>query len=461
MSRRILIASGVLGLAIVVWALTRPVERFITGISALDADHALVVSQHHGDEETRFFVQKVSTAGATLWVTETTPFSTSDHLGFSGVTSEATRVFLLGDTPRGISAMALDAENGNILWERLVAENQQQNRIGPMLFLAGNTLLAVHTASTQSHRETLTALDKESGNIIWPKADADRRSTEPYFSIAIPSPGRIIAVEKTLSADGSEGIEIDAATGKSLRKLPIFWSVCATPRGAVGLGRETGPSFIPHEGGTLREPILLGSKRQWTLPGGNDAPCGVFGDTVIFGLAERVANAAEFTVTLVAFDMDSGDIKWRRDFPGAIGLSETDSADGRLPRIYPVISHNGSRGSEPGIQKLTVIDLQNGNIVREAPLPDTGPFRVFATSQRAFIQKIASPMSITAFDPASGDELTDSPGPAHSEITRDDFRFGRLWVSGGYDLAGPEDLPFQVIDLESWQILHTNGSWPD
>ncbi len=454
------VALTFIGVLTVAWYLVRPVERLIVGISALDADHALVISRHQG-EETRFFVQKVSTAGTTLWVTETTPFSTADHLGFSGVTADATRVFLLGDTPRGISAMALDTDNGNVLWERLVAENQQQNRIGPMLFLAGNTLLTVHTARMEGYRETLTALDKESGNIVWPKADADRRFTEPFFSIAIPSPERIIAVEKTLGADGGDGIEIDAATGKSLRKLPFFWSVCATPRGAIGLGRETGPSFVPLEGGTLREPILLGSKRQWTLPGGNDAPCGIFGDTVIFALAERVADAAEFAVTLVGFDMHSGDIKWRRDFPGAIGLSESDSADGRLPRIYPVISHNASRGSAPGPQTITVIDLQNGNLIREVPLPDTGPFRVFATSQRAFIQKITSPMSITTIDPATGDEVEDSPGPAHCEITRDDFRFGRLWLSGGYDLAGPEDLPFQAVDLESWQILHTHGRLRD
>ncbi|HRE92582.1 MAG TPA: PQQ-binding-like beta-propeller repeat protein, partial [Myxococcota bacterium] len=180
MRKKPIVASilALIGLALallVVFLATRPITRFIYSAMPLDADSALLLTRHNGDDTTRFFAQRVQADGAVRWDSEVTPFRTEDNLGFAGVAFDAERIYLLGllgAADKGPAVLALDRKGGQRLWQVELGRRANLHRIAPQLFVDKDRLIVAHGVDhAGGGYEALTAISTADGKRVWPTDD--------------------------------------------------------------------------------------------------------------------------------------------------------------------------------------------------------------------------------------------------------------------------------------------------
>jgi hypothetical protein len=448
---KIIVFVFVLGLAYLAWYLTRPLERFVYGLSPIDRDHAILLTRHNGDSETRFFVELVKADGEHLWTSETTPLSALEALGHSGVAADAERIYLLSDRNYDghLAAIALDRKSGGRLWQHEVTPGPSTARIGPMLFLSPERLLIVHPVGGEKPEETLTALDLKDGRVLWPSGTAERVVAKRVETASAGGPGRFVITNPDFDAPERSSRELDAATGRVLRGLPFFWHHCETPAGLLGMGRE-GLAFVPRTDSGLGLPLRLGESGRFR---GliHEPVCGLYRDIAV--LSTRDPSRPEGSALLAGFNLSTGALLWRYDWSFVLSLQKSLDADGHLPRFYPVLYTAESERADS--QRLVVIDLATGTPVHEDDIPVARGFgRVLATSDRGFILDVRSGV-LTPIDQTTGKpSIPVNVEPLRSllHIAEAQLRFGRLW-SFDRTFAAPDELPYGVLDLATLETL--------
>lgn len=460
--KRIVVALvALVALAVTVVLLTRPATRFIYASSPLDADSAVLLTRHNGDDETRFFAQVVRTDGSVEWDSEITPFRTEDNLGFLGVVADADRIYLLGSIDEVASVMALDRRTGEHKWQVPLRRAATLHRIAPSLFVEGDRLIVAHSLdSAEGGREGLTAFATADGTRVWPANDQDYILEAPVEVLNI-APGRLAVSQWVRGPDGAladGGFELDTSTGQTIRSLPMGWGGCLTSRGLVAFGLRT-TSFFPRTATGPGAPQLVADAATWRH-GGREAPCGLYGNLLIMGMRPGHTRADPDNLWLVAFDLGPIDTpatdlqpRWSTPIEGFVTFEEM-SAHGELPRFLPVV---GVVANPLASHRVAIVDLETGQVVQEAEQHEH-PVTLVA-GRRAFIhQRFVSVLA--PIEPTRGDLAAPiSLGKTYpDEVREEDIRFGRLWLHGS-DWAGPGDLPWAVLDLGTLSVLHSQGGF--
>jgi hypothetical protein len=444
-------------------------DRFIYGVKPVGPDEAILLTRHN-DETSRYFVELVRVDGTLVWSAETTPFETAEALGHSGVAADAGHVFLVGDRHReggsDVVVRALDRVSGELRWETTLAQGVEMRRIGPSLLTDAGRVIAVHTvpekgaAETEggpkSH-ETITALAADTGARVWPADGAD--APRDPRTVVVTGPGRLVwaSLEGRSGADGNlvdNGVELDTATGERRQQVPVFWDACMTPAGLIAFGLDE-TSFLPSGEGGLGQPRTLTRAAAWRV-GGVGAPCGVHDGLAILGMAPGLPpEGSPDSRVLVAVDLATSEVRWTRTFDGRHAFGDFHAAPGGLPRMLPVVTIGQGAETWRVTWFTAIVDLTNGELLAESA--SDGHPAILSTPTRAVIHDTRH-MTLVSVDGATGE--TSQPvhvvGGGWRELQAEDFHFGRLWLTAD-TWAGPDDLPWGVMDLDAWKIVHTHG----
>jgi hypothetical protein len=472
MSRKklLVITLGAVALVAAVVAfvvLSRAPDRFIYGLQPVSPNEAVLLTRRN-DDTSRFFVAFVRSDGTLVWDTETTPFEAADALGYSGIAADAGQIFLIGQRDADIVVLALDRANGDIRWETVVAKGVRMERIGPSLLADAGRVIAIHTnapaapgADDPTLTETMTALAADTGARVWPVDAAESPAPLNPRTVVATGPGRLVWASLDGRSDDSgsfvdNGIELDVVTGERRQQLPVFWDACMTPSGLIAFGLDE-TSFIPTAEAGLGQPRALVRSGTWRI-GGVGAPCGVHGGLAILGMAPGLpAKDAPESRVLVAVDLATSQVRWTRTFDGRHAYGYFRATGGELPRMLPVVTIGEDREAGRTTWFVAVVDLTTGEI--RAETPSAGHPNTLATPERAVIHDTAQG-TLVSVDPFSG--RLSAPvhiiGGGWRDIQAEDFRFGRLWLAAD-TWAGPSELPWGVIDVAAWRVVHTHGDF--
>jgi len=123
--------------------------------------------------------------------------------------------------------------------------------------------------------------------------------------------------------------------------------------------------------------------------------------------------------------------------------------------MLPVVTFATVPGSATVSDTVTIVDLKTGTRISDTL--QAGRTRVFATKARAAVYDNRS-HTLLAFDPTTGapERPLNAAASVDLEMPAEDLRYGQLWLHfEGW--ARPGDLPWTVIDMASWKVLHENG----
>jgi hypothetical protein len=471
MSRKMLLITGAIAGVVVVAVLVILLlgggpERFIYGLQPVGPDEAVLLTRRN-DDTSRFFVELVRADGTLVWDVETTPFETSESLGFSGVAADPAHIFLVGASEGDIRVRALDRATGELRWETPVAKGAPMQRIGPSLLADAGRVIAIHssaaTSSTPGSEEvalidTMTALAADSGARVWPSPEVAPVNPRTVLGTG---PGRLVwaSLESQSDEAGSlvdTGVELDVVSGERRQQVPVFWDACMTPAGLIAFGLDE-TSFLPAGEGGLGQARALVPSTAWRV-GGVGAPCGVHGGLAILGMAPGLPpKDAPDSRVLVAVDLATSQIRWTRTFDGRHAFGDFHATGGGLPRMLPVVTIGQGQDEGRVTWFTAIVDLTTGELLAESA-SDGHPV-VLSNPSRAIIHDTRH-ATLVSVDPSSGQ--TSPPvhvvGGGWKDIQAEDFRFGRLWLAAD-TWAGPSDLPWGIIDLETWKPLHTHGDF--
>jgi len=402
MSKRARLITGlVVAVAIVVAVilLSRPAGRFAYGVMPIGPDEAVLLTRRN-DNTSRSWVQLSKADGTLVWSSETTPFETEESLGHTGVAANAQHVYLIGDSDAGRFVRSLARATGELEWETRVADGDQ-SFIGRHLLVDDERIYAFHdrVAGDQS-ADAITALALD-GRILWSSA-----RSQSYA--AVRAPGRLMAVM------AGTIVELDGATGATLRSLDTGRIGCDSPLGLVALARDT-VILVPRDGSVDRTLKLRARV--------DSSACGARADDIIVTIIEPDTHA------LVRIDSRTGAEVWHVALPG-MWLEPVVSASGDLPRFLPLVAIGA-----PNQAKVIVVDLDKGTIVSQAPRQSSATPIVSRT--RAYVMSDFR-HTLTALDPATGARATASDlfRLETQDIVAEDLAYGQAWFIG-HDWAAP------------------------
>lgn len=437
MSRRARIAALVglvaaIGTAIA-WTLV-PAERFVFGAAAAGPDAALLLTRRNEDSSTAFWVEHVDVEGRVRWSAEVSPLEPHEALGFTGVAVAEDRVIVLARQGEREVAVALERASGRRLWETpLPAVRQAGGRIGPTVLVDGPRVYLVRETSDASRLvERIDAVALADGAALW-TFEADRSG-----DVHLLAPGRLL-----VSGFGEGGSVIDGASGAVSQTIALTRVACPLADGVLALhrGRAT---IVP---GAADAPVWRAEPDpNWRVDGG---PCGLRGEDPVLG-----AHDAEFTAAgLVRVDRRTGAPRWRLAL-GARQLEPMVALDGRLPRWLPVSAYGDDESGAP-VRELMIVDLDAGAVARRSSTADHA--EVIVTAERAFVW-LRFRQILIGLDPETGALVgATSFAGISSEVRRDDFASGALWLHG-MGWARPAGLPWAAVDLSTGRLIRANGS---
>jgi len=416
------------GAAIVVWAVLVP-TRFIYGVVAAGPGEALLLTRRNEDRATYFWLEDVDLA-AHRWTVALTPLELDESLGFSSVAVDDDRVVLLGVQPDGDVALALDRTTGDRLWTtKLPAAPTTDTRIGPSVVFDGPRVVLVRgIRGVDAPAIQVDVLAVADGGLLW-----------SHTSGADGDVHRLAADQLLVTSRGGDAVVLASDTGAVVTRIPWAWVRCPLPDGVLVRGRD-GLTVVGQD-----PPRALAADPQWRADSG---PCGARGgDLVVAG-----RRSSDDDATVVRLDPATGTARWRVDL-GEQHLEETLTLDGRLPRFLPVTMFGGEAVGI--VQALAIVDLDAGTIVRQTVVTDH--MVVIVSAERAWIWAPFRGV-LAGFDPATGAfaSATRFKGLYSSDVTRDDLRFGELWLYG-MDWAKPDALPWASVDLTGARAPRVNG----
>lgn len=417
------------GAAIVAWGLMVP-TRFVYGVVAAGPGEGLLLTRRNEDHATYFWLERVELAGH-RWTAALSPLEPDESLGFSSVAVDEGRVVLLGAGPDGDVVVAFDRVTGERLWTTtLPAAPSNDSRIGPSVVFDGPRVVLVRgIRGADAPGIQIDALAVADGSRVWshgPGADGDVH--------------RIAADRLLVTSRGGDAVVLAGDTGAVVSRIPGAWVRCPLASGVLLSGRA-GLTVVAADA-----PRGLAADPLWRPAGG---PCGAYdGDVVVAG-----RGAADDAATLVRVDPVSGAARWRADL-GRQQLEETLALDGRLPRFLPVTMFGGGAGAV--VQALAVVDLAAGTVVRQAVVQEH--MAVIVTAERAWVWAPFRGV-LVGLDPATGAfaSATRFKGIYGGDLTRDDLRFGELWLYG-MDWAAPGALPWASVDLAGARAPQVSGA---
>jgi len=422
---------------LLVLALT-PATRFIYGSTPVGPDEALLLTRRNEDNATFFWVQLVKDDGIVAWSREVTPFETNEALGFTSVAASADQIVLLGERGGTTVMKALARGDGEPQWETALAQAESLY-IGPQLIIDGPRVYVLHDVGAGEQRdETVTALALSDGAVLWTLAP----SVEKYrrmLSFALLEPGRLLVSRGSRTG----AVECDGASGRVVRTLPLD-PMCDTPRTIIG--SRNGALVVMPRVGREAEPVHLTGAARVLASG----PCGERGDDVIIGQA----TGDDLAIGLARVDGRSGEVRWQLDL-GRWILGEAVQGDGQLPRFLPLVVFGSQVADGPIVTQVVIVDLDAGIIVSRTPVSEH--MVPFVTAERGYLMAPFARVMF-ALDPATGAlaSATRLSGTSGIDVRAEDFRFGRLWLTG-MDWGGPSGLGWAVLDLESARPLHLHG----
>lgn len=414
------------------WTLV-PAERFVFGAAAAGPDAALLLTRRNEEYSTAFWVEHVDVEGRVRWSAEVSPLEPHEALGFTGVAVAEDRVIVLARQGEREVAVALERASGRRLWEApLPAVRQAGGRIGPTVLVDGPRVYLVReTSAATGLVERIDAVALADGAALW-TFEADRNG-----DVHLLAPGRLL-----VSGFGEDGSVIDGASGAVSQTVALTRVACPLADGvlALHLGRAV---VVP---GAADAPVWrAGPDPDWRVDGG---PCGLRGEDPVLG-----AHDAEFTAAgLVRVDRRTGSPRWQLAL-GARQLEPMVTLDGRLPRWLPVSAYGDDAGAS--VRELMIVDLDAGTIARRSSTADYA--EVIVTAERAFVW-LRFRQILIGLDPETG-ALAGATSFAgiSSEIRRDDFASGALWLHG-MGWARPAGLPWAAVDLSTGGLIRANGA---
>jgi outer membrane protein assembly factor BamB len=418
-----------IGAAIVAWGFMVP-TRFIYGVVAAGPGEALLLTRRNEDRATYFWLERVDLAGH-RWTAALTPLEPDESLGFSSVAVDDDRVVLLGVQPDGDVAAALDRATGDRLWTTtLPAAPSTDSRIGPTVVFDGPRVVLVRgIRGADAPAIQIDVLAVADGGLLWSHAPGSDGDVQ-----------RIAADRLLVTSRGEDAVVLAGDTGAVVARVPGAWVRCPLPAGALLSGRD-GITVVGADA-----PRRLAADPQWRPAGG---PCGARdGDLVVAG-----RRASDDAAVLVRLDPVTGAARWQVDL-GQQQLEETLSLDGRLPRFLPVTMFGGDAAGV--VNALAIVDLDAGTVIRQAVVQEHTA--VVVTGERAWMWAPFRGV-LVGFDPATGAfaALTRFKGTYSSDLTRDDLRFGELWLYG-MDWGGPGALPWVSVDLADARAPRLSGT---
>ncbi|MGB1274752.1 MAG: PQQ-binding-like beta-propeller repeat protein, partial [Nannocystaceae bacterium] len=347
-SLRLPVLLAVIGVLALGWWLAKPKTRFTYGLQPVSQHSAILLTRHNSRDATYFWVEHVADDGKLLWSREVSPFRPADALEFSGIAATEDRVVLLGKGPDGTGkAMALATTTGELLWETVLGSDPFSARIGRMLILDNSRVYVFFDQIVDEEEvvNSVCAVSLSNGQVLWSRTIED---ASPGYKPIVLAPDRLVVPKSN-----HQYTEVDGATGKELRDLPIERVGCEIPEGLLGYA---GQELIPISRAGVPTHIALPDKAHGTWRG----PCGVHrtpeaSDDYVIGIQGK-------TASMIKFPASGGSPVWQLDL-GTTNFEDSASQMGVLPRFLPVIVTT-AEGND-----VLVVDLDRGNLVSREPIP--------------------------------------------------------------------------------------------
>ncbi|MGB1013014.1 MAG: PQQ-binding-like beta-propeller repeat protein [Nannocystaceae bacterium] len=429
---RFFLLFAILGLLVLSWWLLKPEPRSVYGLQPISHDTAILLTRHHANDKTRFWVEHVASNGEQLWSKEISPVRTTEVIGRSGIAANEDLIVLLGESaPRSSVVMGLARTTGETLWETPIdlmsLPADQMQPIDRLLHIDGPRVYVVfrHDASSV---DTISAISLASGEILWslPEENFER------FRPRLLEPGRLM-----LPSQPGRYVEVDGATGKKRREYPLDRLGCQIPEGLVGYTREH-VVLVSRTGAPTSLELANHVRPAW------HGPCGIrptaHGSDVIVGYG-GVGNP----LGLARLPTSGGPPKWQLALTGEEFSPWGSTQNGIFPR-FTAFSVRTPRSKHT---EIVVVDLDHGSIVSRhqvswRPLVFNGPERAYVILHDSYLH---------ALNPTDGslEKVTHLGLPPRFEVLPEDYTFGTLWLEGDGSHP-PDQLPWVRIDLASGEV---------
>jgi hypothetical protein len=271
------------------------------------------------------------------------------------------------------------------------------------------------------------------------------------------APGRLLANNLITEQNTfGQSIEIDGPSGAALRTMEHTWSLCKV-RGGTILVSTKRLMWLPDLASRDEAPRTIFEYPQDSFPE-LGAPCGRHDDLIITAMKKSGADAERRYITLMAFDLKTGERRWSLDLAGFTTMTRRPHEEVSLPAHLPVIT-TSSTGEELSAttHHISIVRLRDGALIAEHK--GDSLTQLLLTTQSAHIIDRRS-QQITAFQMGDGalGPTEHLKGRSH-DLVPARYRFGQLWLFESKP-DRLERLRWHVYDLHQSRYTHTRELQP-